>query len=179
MRVLLSFVGGFGFNLAYVWALPDARLWISLLIVASVAILIELLLVLAEEQLWSFARSVFHVSASIWRLLTDSQQTGQYNDLTSIACVAAAIVGWSVVTLVDEVANGDLVARIVLLSVGGVLLVVAVAPVCWERGEEVAERRNASKESGGAEYTHPHVTVPLPSSLVPGGKGKLSFVLDL
>ena len=127
MRALLSFVGGFGFNLAYVWALPNARLWISLLIVASVAILGELSLVLAEEQLWSWARSVFHVSASIWRLLVGGEPGEQLDNLAPIASVATAIVGWSVVTLVDEVANGDLVARIVLLSVGGVLLFVAVA----------------------------------------------------
>lgn len=179
MRALLSFVGGFGFNLAYVWALPNARLWISLLIVASVAILGELSLVLAEEQLWSWARSVFHVSASIWRLLVGGEPGEQLDNLAPIASVATAIVGWSVVTLVDEVANGDLVARIVLLSVGGVLLFVAVVPVCWEREQEISKRQAAPEGNSEGEAAHQHVTIPLPSSLVPGGKGKLSFVLDL
>lgn len=179
MRPLLSFLGGFGFNLLWVWLLPDAALWISLLIVACVAVLVELLLVLAEEQLWAWVRSVLHVAADVWRAVVGAQESERYDSVTPIACVAAALAGWGVVTLVDEVANGDLVARIVLLCVGGVLLAMTLAPMCWPRGHEAVA--HVASGGGGSEDSaeHHEVTVPLPSVVAPGGKGKLRFVLDL
>jgi len=178
MRPLLSFLGGFAFNLVYVWALPDAALWISLLIVACTAVLVELLLVLAEEQLWSWVRGVLHVGADLWRAIVGTYESERYDSLTPIACVAAALAGWGVVTLVDEVANGDLVARIVLVCVGGVLLAVALAPMCLHRGREAVVQVGGGG-GGVAPADHHEVTVPLPSVVAPGGKGKLRFVLDL
>ena len=178
MRPLLSFLGGFGFNLAYVWALPEAALWISLLIVACTAVLVELLLVLAEEQLWSWVQRTLHVAADLWRAIVGTYESERYDSVTPIACVAAALAGWGVVTLVDEVANGDLVARIVLVCVGGVLLAVALVPACWPRGRE-AVAHLGSGGGGEASSEHHEVTVPLPNAVAPGGKGKLRFVLDL
>ena len=178
MRPLLSFIGGFGFNLLWVW-LGLGALWISLLVVACVAILSELLLVLAEEQLWSWVRGVLHVGADLWKALVGTQESERYDDITAIACVAAAIAGWGVVTLVDEVANGDLVARIVLLCVGSVLLVVACVPTCWVRGREALARDQSRAETGGDDGPRREITVPLPDVLSGRGPDKLRFVLNL
>jgi hypothetical protein len=182
MRPLLSFLGGFAFNLAWVWALPEAALWISLLVVSSVAVLVELLLVLAEEQLWVWARSKLHIAADLWRVVAGTYgASSQSGSVTPIACVAAALAGWGVVTLVDQLANGELVARIVLLCVGGVLLVGLLAPACWHRGRGttvalLAKQVAAARDDGEGLR---EFTLPLPSVVSPDGKGKLRFVLNV
>jgi hypothetical protein len=95
--------------------------------------------------------------------------------------VAAALAGWGVVTLVDQLANGELVARIVLLCVGGVLLVGLLAPACWHRGRGttvalLAKQVAAARDDGEGLR---EFTLPLPSVVSPDGKGKLRFVLNV
>jgi len=181
MSLLPPFVGGLLVHLLWRWV-GVGEAWISLLIVVWVACLLVSAASLAQVTAWSWLRGALQGSAklvdAVARLLPGGGgggAKGGWDDAAPALAVAAAAGGFAVVQFVDEMAEGDVVGRIVLLAVGLVLLGLELAAGAWEMGED------ARGGGGGGERGSLSASVPLPAALGGGGDrgGRLKFVLDV
>ena len=158
------FVAGFAWHLLWTWA-DLGEDWVSVYIVAIVGCLLSLVRPVAEALLWSWLGEVAGRGVEVARALLG--RTGVSTEPS--ASVAAALVGWLVVQLVDS-ASQDIVVRVILLATAVVVLAVALLPLVLDGG--------GGRRGGGSARDDELLSLPLPNKLA-GGDGKLKLVLDM
>lgn len=179
-RLLPALVFGLVWHLLWVWV-GIGEAWVSLLILVGVASFFASANAVSQVAAWAWVRDALRRSASVVdavsRFLPREDDDG-WGEAEGVLSVAAAAAGFGIVQFVDLSAGGDVVARIVMLSVAVVLLGIDVAAGVW--GVEEARATGPLVEVKGGSDGGLEASVPLPAALGGGdGGGKLRFKLDL
>ena len=184
MRLLPAVVAGLLWHLFWVWVgIGDA--WVSLLILVGVAGLLASASALAQVIAWAWLRDALSKGASLVEAATRLLPGGDDDDddwaaVAPVLTVLASVAGFGLVQFVDLMAEGDVVARIVLLAAALVLLGIDVAAGVWGVGESrappIVQVSGGEKSDGEGGLS---ASVPLPAALGGGEGRRLRFVLDV